>query len=197
MIPAADVERAVDDEEAQLVGRRPGHVVRLAACAGLGLINRAFDRDDDVAEVRAPAWRQPKGRSGRSIGGLVEATLMRRISLRLQQREGQHVGRPRVAQVGNVQLGQLGIAREDQADRGWRWRTGRIERGGDRPREGSDRDDVRDARPDGDVDAPRGSVDADRPLRRRRRLPPRDATRARRPCSAGRRSAGGTSRGAG
>ena len=58
VVPAADVERAVDHEEPQLVGRRPADVAGLAAAAGLGLLDRPLDRDDDVAEMRSAAGRQ-------------------------------------------------------------------------------------------------------------------------------------------
>ena len=74
VVPAADVERAVGHEEPQLVGRRPADVAGLAAAAGRGLLDRALDRDDDVAEMgrgpgqHAASRRAPRPRAGRVIG---------------------------------------------------------------------------------------------------------------------------------
>ena len=66
MVPAAQVQRAVDREQPELVGRRPADVAGLAATALDGLLDRPLDRDDDVAEMQAPAGRQRKGRGRRS-----------------------------------------------------------------------------------------------------------------------------------
>ena len=64
VVPAADVERPVGDEEAQLVGRRPADVAGVPAPPGLRLLDRALDRDDDVTEMGQAAWRERKGRCG-------------------------------------------------------------------------------------------------------------------------------------
>ncbi len=50
----------VDEEQAQLVLRRPAHIARLAAMP-LGLRDGSLDREDDVTEVDRLAWRQGEG----------------------------------------------------------------------------------------------------------------------------------------
>src|SRR6187431_2278311 len=55
VVPAAQMEHAVGHEEPELVDRRPADVAGLAAPAGLGLADRALDRDRDVADVDASA----------------------------------------------------------------------------------------------------------------------------------------------
>src|SRR3954463_3682656 len=58
MVPSADVEGTVRDEQAHLVRRRPGDVARLSAATLDGLLDRPLDRDDDVAEMGSPAGGQ-------------------------------------------------------------------------------------------------------------------------------------------
>ena len=120
VVPAAEVERAMDDEEAQLVGRRPAHVARLAAASLPGLGDRPLDGDDDVAEVEPRAGRQQEGPVGApaSLAGRSKGARMRRERLRRQEREGEDVGRAVLAHVGGVQAGQLGVVGQEQAHRG-------------------------------------------------------------------------------
>ena len=58
MIPTADVERAMRDEQAQLVRRRPADVAGLTATTGLRLLHGSLHRHDDVAQVETSAWWQ-------------------------------------------------------------------------------------------------------------------------------------------
>src|SRR6476646_1552421 len=58
VVPAADVERAVGREEAQLVGCGAAGVAGLAASARLGLFDGTLDRDHDVAQVLPSTGRQ-------------------------------------------------------------------------------------------------------------------------------------------
>src|SRR6478735_10677845 len=61
VVPAADVERAVGHEEAELVASVPAHVAGVAAPSLLRLVDGPFDGDDDVAEVLARARREGEG----------------------------------------------------------------------------------------------------------------------------------------
>ena len=152
-------------------GRRPGGSAKSAAAAG--------------AAARGPGWAGTRRAAG-------AGTTARRSG--------------RLAQVGRVERRQLGVVGQDQPDRG-RARGARRRRAprrrpgpGHAPATGAV-----DAVADGQVDPPRTAVDrpgheaGPLPRCRRcpRRRPPPAATRARRPCSAGRRSACGTSRAAG
>src|SRR4051794_31698216 len=67
VIPAADVERAVGHEQAQLSRRGPVDIAGLAAVAARRLVDRPLDRDDDVAEMRpAPGRTGEERRIGRT-----------------------------------------------------------------------------------------------------------------------------------
>ena len=61
MVPAADVERAVDGQQEELLGRRPIHIPGLTAAALPGLGHGPLDRDDQVAEVGPEPGRQGEG----------------------------------------------------------------------------------------------------------------------------------------
>ena len=50
MVPAAQVERAVGHEEAQLIARRPALPSILAAAARVGLRHRSRHGDDDLTQ---------------------------------------------------------------------------------------------------------------------------------------------------
>ena len=157
VVPAAHVERAVGDEEAQLVGGRPAHVPGLTAPARAGLVDRPFHRDDDVAEVRSGAGRQ--GEDGPRRFRPVRGAGMRPEDVRWQQRERQHVGRAAHAHVRGVQSGKLGVVGEDQSDGRRAGRTGRIEGGRHGPRQPGDPERHLDAVPDGHIEPPRRPVD--------------------------------------
>ena len=68
VVPAADVERAVGHEQAELVGTGPADVAGLAAATLARLLDRPLDRDDDVAQMDAAAGRADEddrvGRAG-------------------------------------------------------------------------------------------------------------------------------------
>ena len=72
VIPAADMQRPMRDEQAQLVGRRPpADVARVPATPGFRLFSCALDRDDDVAEMRqAAGWEREDRRRGTRAEGL-------------------------------------------------------------------------------------------------------------------------------
>ena len=61
VVPAAEVQGAVRDEQTQLVGRLPGQVPGLAASPLRRLRDGALHRDDDVAQVDGLARRQDEG----------------------------------------------------------------------------------------------------------------------------------------
>ena len=83
VIPAADVQHAVDDELAQLVLElSPG------ACA-----RRALDRNDDVAQVRPSARWQDEVAVGTHLADSRILPGVSRKPPNRQQREGQDVGR--------------------------------------------------------------------------------------------------------
>ena len=125
VVPAADVERAVGHEQAQLVGGRPADVAGLAAAARLGLLARPLDGDDDVAEVRAG------GRAAEADGrGAASAARVRRnASGGSNGNDSTSVG-PVLPMCVGVEPGELGVVGEDQPDRGRRRRAGRLERRG-------------------------------------------------------------------
>lgn len=103
-------------EEPQLVGRRPAHVAGLAAAARLGLIDRPFDRDDDVAEVLPSTGRKREVDDG--AGCPVRGAVVPREGLGRQERERQDVGRAGHPEMGRVQLGEFAVVAQDQSDRG-------------------------------------------------------------------------------
>src|SRR5450759_5380814 len=61
VVPTADVQRAVDREQKDLIGRRPMDVARLASPTLRCLSHRALDRNDHVAQMRAQTRRQSEG----------------------------------------------------------------------------------------------------------------------------------------
>ena len=132
VVPAADVQGAVGRRAGAARRRRPADVAGLAAPAGLGLLDRPLDRDDDVAEVGPAARRQRErpaagvparpsrpGCGGNASGGS-------------SGNDSTSVG-PSLAHVRRVQAGELGVVGEDQPDRRRRRRAGRVERRGHEP----------------------------------------------------------------
>ena len=81
VVPAADVQDAMGDEQPQLVGGGPADVAGVAATTGLRLFHRPLHRHDDVAEVQPAARRQgeerrlrrPERSSGRDAAGTPRA----------------------------------------------------------------------------------------------------------------------------
>ena len=114
VVPAADVERAVDAEQPEFVGRRPAHVTGLAATPLDGLLDRPLDRDDDVAEMGPAARRKreggvdPCGRGRRrDAAGTPRAARAGRT--------GRRSGRP--CPCARRSAGQLVVIGEDESDR--------------------------------------------------------------------------------
>ena len=97
----------MDHQKTQFIGRRPGHVRRLAAPALLRLVYRALQRYDDVAQFRPTArWTKVGHRGGdqwRPLAGV------RREGWRIEQGEGDDVGRAVLVEDALVQVGQLGV----------------------------------------------------------------------------------------
>ena len=94
VVEAADMERAVRDEEAELFGGGPADIAGVAAAAGLGLLAGALDRDHEVAKVRAgDRAAAADRRGGRPLAAGPER-------LGREQRERQHVRRAGLAHVG-------------------------------------------------------------------------------------------------
>ena len=121
----------MDDQKAQFIGRRPGHIRGLATPALLRLIYRSLHRYDDVAQFGPTArWaevRHGSGRFGRRLAGV------RREGRRVEQGEGDDVGRAVLVKDALVEVGQLGVIGQSKANRGWRRRTGRHQAGGNQP----------------------------------------------------------------
>ena len=79
VIEATDVERAVGDEQPELLRGGPADIAGVAAAAGLGLLAGALDGDHEVAKMQAltrrprvaarRGLRPPAVRSGRNASG--------------------------------------------------------------------------------------------------------------------------------
>ncbi len=162
VVPAADVERAVDRQQEQLLDRRPR---TSPVCPPRPSAAWAMARSTET--MMSPRWaRRPGGRAkaclsaaatqGRAAGG---RPLVGRERLGRKERERQHVGRARGAHVHGVQLGQLAVARENDADRARARSPGGLQGRPDRGRQAIPGDDMRHARPDRDVDPERREVD--------------------------------------
>ncbi len=142
---------------------RPADIAGLAAATLSGLLDRALDRHDDVAEIDTTSgWPRDGGHGG-----------SRGERRGWQQREGQDVRRSHVTHVLEVQRGQLRIVSEDQAYRRWRRSIDRIERHRDGARQTGRRCRGADAIAHVDVDPPRSVVD--RPGHETGRSPPAPA----------------------
>ena len=130
VVPAADVERAVGHEEAELVGRdqrtSPVWPPRPAAACSAA-------RSTDTTMSPRCSRRRAASANAAAAPGCRGGRRGRRERRRRQQRERQDVGRAVVADVRRVQLGQLGVVGEDEPDRGRRRRAGGVESRGDRP----------------------------------------------------------------
>ena len=123
---------------------------------------------------------------------------------RQEHRKRENVGRAVLAEMRAVQLAELLVVGQDHRERDGLGRAGRLQRASDRPSEPRVREDLPGPGPANDVDPTGAEVDrpatvavtvaADHPTHFLRPRP--GASRARRPCSAGRPPAGGTSRGA-
>jgi len=210
--PTADVEGAVDRQQAQLVGRRPAAVAGLAAAARLSLLDRPLDRDHDVAKVSSATGREREVEVG--AGSAARGAGMRREGAWRQQGERQHIGGARRAEVGRIQLGEFGVVAQDQPDRRRRRGASLGQRRGECTGQHGPRDRDDDAVPHRQIDPPRPAVERAshqaapvppvtpvttrsrfRRSRRSRHRRPLDATPAPQPCSVGTRSACGTSPG--
>src|SRR5450759_2453944 len=153
VVPAAEVEPAMDHEQADVAG--------LAAAALGRLEDGALDGDDDVAEMEPRPRRQeecPPG-GGAWRRGRDRPTGMRRVRLRRQEREREDVGRARLPEERPVETGQLWVVGKDEADRGGLRRPSRHERRPEGARESGGGQRARHAGPDLQVHAERGHVE--------------------------------------
>ena len=135
VVPAADVQHAVDDEQPQLVARVPSATSPVwppwpsSACA----IARSTETTMSPRCGRAPGRQRERGRAAAAARrGLAR---VRREAPRAAAAgtTGRRSGRRRPC--ARVEPGELRVVGEDQPDRGRRGRAGGVERARDEPRE--------------------------------------------------------------
>lgn len=154
MVPAAEMEAAVRDEESELLGDGPAHVARLAASTRFGLGDRPLDGDDDLAQVDRLTWREDEIGRRRLLAKVGPLTLVGRERRGRQQGEREDVRRFGSAHRALVQSSQLGVVAQDQPDVGGGWCPTRIERSPDVVRQSIPGDRRLDAGAGGDLDTP-------------------------------------------
>jgi DNA-binding MarR family transcriptional regulator len=115
VVPAANVEGAMCDEEAQLVGGRPPDATSLPAAALARLFDDASDRNDDISQVNASTWRAHEQRGGPPGRGRF-AALVWGEGLRGQERKREDVRGAGVAHVLSIEPGELAVVGQNEPD---------------------------------------------------------------------------------
>ena len=122
VIPAAQVERAVRRQQAELVGGAQWTSPVWPPRPSCGLLDRSFDRDHDVAEVRAAARRQREG--GRGLDRMPAApraggpARLRATETPREAAAGTTARRSgRLAEVRRIERRELRVVGQDQPDR--------------------------------------------------------------------------------